>query len=445
MTYLHNGIELYDGYEIDGPDGETLTITSLGQDEPLIEFVKDDDTEGSCHPDDLGVEYGDESDLNILLDRNGDHESFFFGDAPEGYEFVESRDGYMPSRFVNWCEDLSEHLPHDETEYWEGEYYSRAWYEENIRCCEGCDESFHVDRMNGNGYCGDCCCEDCCNRGSDDGDSDHRIKDYGNKSANNLIPESRIPIMFGIELEVEAARDSRVEYSLNAFDAVLPKEYCVYKDDGSLSNGYEIVTRPDNPEVHKRILKAALSDKKVRETTTSWKSGNCGIHVHVSRKPLSRLWIGRMMVFINSYSMKDVINKVAGRYSGQYCTIKRDARLTDKDGYHSEALNLGNRETIEFRIFRGTLDPDAFIKNIEFVQATLAFCKPGAGCSNSHMTEARDRFLAFIRRERKTYPHLYSFLVRKELVTSVTKPDKRVATPTSVPGIAAWRPTLVAA
>jgi predicted nucleic acid-binding Zn-ribbon protein len=324
-------------------------------------------------------------------------------ELPDDYVPVHNTDGYLPVDDCIHCEHEDVWVESDDAHEFNDEYYTGQWISDNTFECNSCGERFSNSDYECCGCCSDCGCPD-------RDDNDERVKDYSNRSANKLKPERDVPIKFGIELEVEAARS--LSDSLDAFDAALPSGYCVYKEDGSLEDGFEVVTRPDCPSVHKRIFADALSRKSIRETTTSWKSGRCGIHIHVSRAPLSDLWVGRVAVLVHSSRMAKVVAAVAGRYNKSYCVIDGRKKLTSgkKEAYcgRYDALNTGADNTIEFRIFRGTLHRESFLKNIEFVEAALAFCKPSVS-SNSDVDNP-DAFLSFVRKGRKSYSYLFEFL-----------------------------------
>ena len=294
-----------------------------------------------------------------------------------------------------------------------GDLISTEWAEANCRRCDECGVWFETF--------GESQCE-CprCRR-----NARVRIRNYTNRAAGCFTPEKNVPIKFGIELEVGCDRG----YGRSDCAAVMAEaidksgtnieQYAIFKEDGSLSScdGFEIVTRPDCPSVHKRIWDVTLSDPLVTKHMSSFNNGKCGIHIHVSRAPLTELWIGRLLVLVNSPSNRPMIHKIAGRGANDY-TRYYDKKLSDGKGQgieRYEALNIGGSETIEFRVFRGTLNHDSFLKNIEFVEAALEFTRP-------HTRSLREMdtpkpFLDFVSKERKLYPHLYAFLRARDLIS----------------------------
>lgn len=289
---------------------------------------------------------------------------------------------------------------------------SRLWAEDNCRYCYECSRWFIPED-------GECECQRC-REGART-----RIRNYSNQTACDLRPERGVPIKFGIELEVGCDRgfsqDRCAEVMADALDSsgTPITEYAVFKHDGSLAdcNGFEIVTRPDCPSVHKRIWEVALSDPKVPRHMSSFNNGKCGIHIHVSRAPLSELWVGRLLVLVNDPANRALMRTIAGRNGNTYTVYDDNKKLRHGRWGCSlsryESLNTGRRNTIEFRMFRGTLYKSSFLKNIEFVQAALEFTRPAARSLRD--VNQPSAFLDFVSKSRKDYPNLFQFLVNKQL------------------------------
>jgi hypothetical protein len=293
-----------------------------------------------------------------------------------------------------------------------GDCVSLAWARDHARRCDECGVWFET------GGESQCECPRCRRN------SRTRIRNYSSRAAGSFTPEQDIPLKFGIELEVGCDRGfPRNECAGVMADAIdssgtSVEGYAVFKEDGSISqcDGYEIVTRPDSPAVHKRIWDAVLSDPLVPKYMSSFNNGRCGIHIHVSRAPLTELWIGRLLVLVNSPANRPMIHKIAGRGANDY-TRYYEKKLSDGKGHgieRYEALNIGGSETIEFRVFRGTLNHDSFLKNIEFVEAALEFTRPHTRSLREMDTPAS--FLDFVSKERKLYPYLFRFLVARDLL-----------------------------
>lgn len=220
-------------------------------------------------------------------------------------------------------------------------------------------------------------------------------------------------LYLGIELEVEFRTRNRAE----ALDFVRPLlgNFCLFKHDGSLGDGgrlgFEIVTLP---MTWKRQLEhwapffAANPGKVLRSWDTG---GRCGMHVHVNRPAVGELTVGKLLHFFGSTSNRSLVETFAGRTfnsytrfypkdlkkrkmdpkqlfgftpqvstgrhvlgTGQVSPPERDEEGRRYDRY--SALNIFTEQnTIEFRIFRGTLNERSFFRNLETVHCLIAYCQ----------------------------------------------------------------------
>lgn len=95
------------------------------------------------------------------------------------------------------------------------------------------------------------------------------------------------PRYFGVELEVDGAGESYSNASTVLAEANACEEYAYCKHDGSLDNGFEIVTHPMSLEYqcHHMPWDNVVSALK-RMGYTSHNAGTCGLHCHISREAL---------------------------------------------------------------------------------------------------------------------------------------------------------------
>jgi len=163
----------------------------------------------------------------------------------------------------------------------------------------------------------------------------------------------------------------------------MPGEYCYFERDGSIGDGFEIVTQPAGLDIHRVKFDAFLNNAQIKEGMRSHAGGACGFHVHVGRQYLSQAQIYRMQAFLNDPKNKALITKIARRYStgSGYAKFKPElsslsvANKNTHDRY--DALNVTNTDTVEFRIFRGSLRYESIMAALEFVNALVEFCMPG--------------------------------------------------------------------
>jgi hypothetical protein len=149
----------------------------------------------------------------------------------------------------------------------------------------------------------------------------------------------------------------------------------------------------------------------------------CGMHVHMNRKAISALTLGKMLVFINSAANSILIELIAQRDPHRWA--KRmpkkitDGKATDGDKY--EALHIGYK-TIECRIFRGNLRPDRVLKNIEFCHAMVNYARD----ASMQEVTGYDGFLRWINARKGTYSNLVKFLAEKKQMNSLNKANPTV-------------------
>jgi hypothetical protein len=248
-------------------------------------------------------------------------------------------------------------------------------YENNTSYCEDCDSTY----LNG-------CDVD------HDGDS-RLIHDYSYRPDPifyKMASEDSNRLYFGIEIETEVRgqgygeRTTAAEYAYR-----LEVERLAYlKSDGSLECGFEIVTHPmshafmtdvDNPLWH------VLTTLKRDYNMMSWGTRTCGLHVHISRNGFSGgSHQHRFLQLV--YNNKEFYELLAGRSASHWAkfddvvdpdtgkkTFKGKFDRHGSDRY--SAVNTNNRNTLEMRIFRGSLNP-RFVKSaVNLAHASVEYTR----------------------------------------------------------------------
>ena len=286
---------------------------------------------------------------------------------------------------------------------------------DNYGSCDACGDMLPFDNLfayRGDNYCLEHLPSD---DEEDDGNDDRSetvINEY--HSSRHLV--QRVPSPWtrshdryiGVELEVEQIHGSRNETARAILDSVANVVAQITTDkhtsfrllcaehDGSLNNGYELVTAPLGLDDHHRLWTHILTSSNIKGLR-SHNTTTCGLHVHISRNKLTQLQIAKVVAFVNSSSNYAFMKRLARRYGTHYCKAKsiplcNGAKNLDQDRY--EMVNLCNSHTIEFRIFRGTLKLESLLACVEFANALVAYadCSSGAGMD---ITAARfRRFIA---------------------------------------------------
>jgi hypothetical protein len=190
---------------------------------------------------------------------------------------------------------------------------------------------------------------------------------------------------FGMELEIQTPGSRGNREAGRVHDVLNPGgevgEYCFFERDGSIGDGFEIVTQPAGLDIHRDKMALFLNDREIKQGMRSHEGGACGLHIHVGRQYVTQAQIYRIQAFLNDVRNEGIVRKVSRRYGTNYARIDHRMGKLSPEGKHNneryEALNVSNRDTIEFRIFRGSLRYESVMAALEFVNALLDFCMPG--------------------------------------------------------------------
>lgn len=201
---------------------------------------------------------------------------------------------------------------------------------------------------------------------------------------HKLSNENENAPFFGIELEVERKNSNGLKHKYMA--GLIENEHWYFKTDGSLTDGFEIVTHPltfnyiqQNEKVFTNSLKLL-----VENGYNSYDANTCGMHIHISKNNFNTWHLYRFLKFF--VENKEFIAAISQRKMEKlkkWANIEDDsdssliykAKKKDGNGERYVAINLKNSQTIEIRIFRGTLNINSFMKNIEFSHALYMFTK----------------------------------------------------------------------
>lgn len=287
--------------------------------------------------------------------------------------------------------------------------YCEECYSERYTTCESCGDE--VDRDDA-GWDDDCAyCSRCWN------DRNNRVIYDHSYDVTDQLPFLGMPadkVYYGIELEVECARPRNKGDNATTVAHELTG-YALLKEDGSIDNGFEIVTAPASMDVHMERFGGWLDTlPSKRIGLRSYDTTTCGLHIHVSRAALTKLQIGKMQCFLHNSANQRLVDCIAQRPSTSYAERKYEKKLTDRsDGERYTALNLQNHATVELRIFKGTLNKRSFLKSLEFTQALVNYTKAGVA-STKDAVDGRT-FLYWVQDpvRAKHYKNLISFLLDK--------------------------------
>ena len=302
------------------------------------------------------------------------------------------------------------------------------------------DESYCEDCIGNANYCDHCDEYNMDGRCDCEGDA-NTVHDYSYRpdpifhSTNDTDK-----LFFGIEIEVENAKNEgymhRVQAAEYAQSHLEPIDLAYLKNDGSLSDGFEIVTHPMTHDFYMNQaseLWNTLEHLRSRMSMRSWGTSTCGLHVHISRAGFKSG--AHMHRFLNLvYSNEEFYSMLAGRSSSRWAKfddVKHSEFLgRDEDGNRSykiwnsfrdkiergrhsdrySAVNTQNAHTLEMRIFKGSIKSSTVRAAISLAHASVEFTRDltvqdvASGALNS------ETFMQYIDANASLYPDLVARL-----------------------------------
>lgn len=278
--------------------------------------------------------------------------------------------------------------------------------------CVGCDYPFHqfemVPTVHGERVCGPCArrdywqcdrceewvpdaeydCPNCgdesdegrCDCGScyydDDDDDSDLINSYSYSPYLEFHGEG--PVYLGLEVEVSTQYGDRGDLARTAVDH-LGDMGCL-KEDGSIGDGFEIVSQPMSWEYARESFPWRMFDRLESDGADAARS--CGIHVHVSRAGFdgpSHVYKWLKLIYRNQAQVQTLARRESDQWAAfteEHRAAAKDYAKGDQDADRYQAVNVTNDDTFEVRVFASSLDARQ-------IQAALAFVAAGVEYTRS--------------------------------------------------------------
>jgi len=315
------------------------------------------------------------------------------------------------------CE-CCEWLTHfDNSGWFDGTRYCNSCIENNVFNCGECDELC----WEGNDHY--------CENDEDEGES--LIHSYSYRPSPYFFGEGQYH--FGFELEVEARGNGRYSGAQIAQNSLGGHAYL--KEDGSLSDGFEIVTHPHTLEKYHTDFNWSVLDTLKDSGYRSWNTRTCGLHVHISRtafgdagvtwsRSLSSSQRSQFILKRQSHELRFMkliydnqrqVERIAGRSNNSYATFSDKGNLVRKvkEGYQGNgrysAINTENDDTIEVRVFKGSLRKERVLSAIEFVHAVVEYTRDVKVSSKNHALSWL-KFTGYVSEKAELYPNLVTIM-----------------------------------
>ena len=302
---------------------------------------------------------------------------------------------------------------------------------ENYSVCDICaailpnDDMMYLERTNEN-LCPDCYEENSYNLCD-------IIESYSYKPSPQFYGNNSDHCYLGIELEVDnTANDYDNKKIYMAAKHIIEKygDRAYIKADSSLQRGFEITTHPASLWYHinafgwKDIMNICKSGTLRGEDCST-----AGLHIHLSRsyfgdsREIQDLHIAKLMLLISKFYTSHILKfsrrkpeelRWCGNPEMGFDFLDDEKTIVDKlkqckaKGRYL-ALNLENEHTIEFRVFKSSLNLCTFLASLQFVVEISKYAKE-TDLVDIQTTNWRDIFMS------TEYPELKSYLERKELI-----------------------------
>ena len=228
------------------------------------------------------------------------------------------------------------------------------------------------------------CCYSCHYRhSSHDLPYEDALHEYSYKPVPHFY--GRGPRYFGVELEIDhGGEDTSNAEVLTDRGNCLGCEHIYCKRDGSLEDGLEIVTHPMSLDYHMDEMPwDCVIQEAVQLGYRSHQTGTCGLHIHVSRAAFGwteseqDIRIARILYFFEKHweellKFSRRTNWQLERWAARYGFKEHPREILDHAKKRSSkgrytCVNLENDNTIEFRIFRGTLKLNTLLATLQLV------------------------------------------------------------------------------
>lgn len=311
-----------------------------------------------------------------------------------------------------WCDDAEGNSTYTLCHY---------CYENNYTTCSECGELIHNDDAHYSDYPDETLCRECYNKLYE------TIHNYYFKPSP-LFYGGEGSLFMGVELEIDKGGESNTNAQEIIDVANVTDEHIYCKHDGSLDDGFEIVSHPMTLEYHMNTMKwRDILTRAVELGYTSHNAGSCGLHIHCNRSffgedyEKQELAIGRI-VYLTERFWNELVRfsrRTLGslnRWAAKYATISETVTETyekakNKDVGRYVAVNLSNFATIEFRMFRGTLRYETFIATLQLVDEICRLAAYSLNCDIESLSWSE--FVRRINRDEK--PELISYLKSRQL------------------------------
>ena len=319
------------------------------------------------------------------------------------------------------CERCSEYFDGDRSTYfyWRGDHYCDECRDEYFGTCDYCDEWY--DREDDHN------CEH-----DEEQDESGIIHSYGYKPYYQYYGTGSYYLGFELEIQRKDS-DNTLNYGAEKLLNIIGNR-AYYKYDGSVDDGFEIVTHPHTLEEYQTKFPWGFVPVAKSLGYRSWNAeASCGFHVHVGRVAFGpgknphesdKLYLERTIIVRQRHEIRFTklfydnqrqVERIAGRQANMYAQFGDKGNIYNKvkrgwsnDGRYS-VINTENRDTIEVRIFKGSLNQARILANIELVHCAVEYTRD-LKVTGSNKALSWVKFAGYVGQNMEKYPHLFALM-----------------------------------
>ena len=379
-------------------------------------------------------EYFLDNENDYAVDRNGD---IYCESCREEYlTYCEHCEEYSNSEdFVHlididewWCRSCAERDAYQCSDCgdWVTENHGDAnrylcsdCFESHYTFCDDCGDLIHLD----DSYSDDdgIYCEYCYNENHSSLIHNYSYEPVLHFQKTDDDTEKVLPYL-GFEIESGGLPDrSRCK---SIAEVISDDEDTFYlKEDCSIPEyGFELVSHPITLKRHKELDWEGIFRQMSASGLKSHDLGPeaCGLHVHVSRNYLTAYRWLLIDWLISKYQPQ--FETIARRKETHWAQYKKSGGQPLKDVYGKssgsryQAVNFENHNTVEFRLFRGTLKYTTFMATLELVDALVHWAKQLSIHDILTHGDAFGNFIRFVAVHRELYTNAVNYLNEKNLM-----------------------------
>ena len=307
-----------------------------------------------------------------------------------------------------FCNECGKTLTEQNTMEFNGNAMCQDCYDRLTISCDNCGERIWASDAEGNGNVTVCIhcydnyythCENCgilihCDSAFYEDNSDYPYCEhcYNARMEAPIKPYNHKPcpvfhgsgtLYMGVELEIDKGGEisENAEAIIDIANTDNNHIYC--KHDGSIDDGFEMVSHPMTLEYHTKGMNwREVFEQAVSMGYRSHQTTTCGLHIHVNRSAFGdsideqEEAISKIIYLVENHWNELVrfsrrtemsLTRWANRYG--ILTTAKETYKSAKGKHYGRyvAVNLENDNTIEFRLFRGTLNYDTFLATLQLI------------------------------------------------------------------------------